>query len=91
MDGALFSGRSVGRGDMSPGGEARMSGKTPPSPKKKRPNASAAEAAPPRAAQARVDQYIAGRLKSIYDEAVAEPIPDRLLELIDRLDRDRKS
>ena len=68
-----------------------MSGKTPPRPKKKPSNAAAAEAAPPRAAQARVDQYIAGRLKSIYDEAVAEPIPDRLLQLIDRLDHDRKS
>jgi hypothetical protein len=38
-----------------------------------------------------VDQYIAGQLKAIYDEVVAEPIPDRLLQLIDRLDSDANS
>lgn len=43
------------------------------------------------AAQARVDQYIAGQLKSMYDEAVAEPVPDQLLRLIERLDGDAAS
>ena len=37
-----------------------------------------------------VDRYIAGQLKAIYDEVAAEPIPDRLLQLLDRLDSDGK-
>ncbi len=37
-------------------------------------------------AQEGVDQYIAGHLKAIYDEAAADPIPDRLLQLLNRLD-----
>jgi hypothetical protein len=35
-----------------------------------------------------LDRYIAGQLKAIYDEVAAEPIPDRLLQLLDRLDND---
>jgi len=46
---------------------------------------------PPRAAQAGVDRYIVGQLKAIYDEVVPEPIPDRNLQLLDRLDDDGKS
>jgi hypothetical protein len=42
-------------------------------------------------APAGVDGYIAGQLKAIYDEAVAEPVPDRLLQLLDRLDRSGES
>jgi hypothetical protein len=38
-----------------------------------------------------VDQYIVGQLKAIYDEVAAEPIPDRLRQLLDRLDRGGKS
>jgi hypothetical protein len=38
-----------------------------------------------------VDQYIAGQLKAIYDDVNAEPIPDRLLQLLERLDRGGKS
>ena len=48
-------------------------------------------AAPPRAAKAGVDKYISGQLNAIYEEVVAEPIPDRLLHLLDRLDRDGES
>jgi hypothetical protein len=67
-----------------------MRGKTSERPRKKSPNA-ATPGAPPRAANAGVDQYIAGQLKTIYEEVVAEPIPDRLLQLLDRLDRGGKS
>ena len=38
-----------------------------------------------------VDQFIAGQLKAIYDEVAAEPIPDRLLQLLERLDRGGKN
>lgn len=41
-----------------------------------------------RAATAKADQYIADQLKAIYDAVVVEPIPDRLLQLLDRLDDD---
>jgi Anti-sigma factor NepR len=54
------------------------------------PRKKAAKAAASAGAPAAVDRYIAGRLKAIYDEAVAEPIPDRLLQLLDRLDRSEK-
>jgi hypothetical protein len=64
--------------------------KTRGRPQKKPANASA-PGAPPRAAQAELDRYISGQLKAIYDEVAAEPIPDRLLQLLDRLDHDGKS
>ena len=35
-----------------------------------------------------VEDYIARQLKSMYDGVVAEPVPDRLLELLNRLDND---
>lgn len=35
---------------------------------------------------AKADQYIADQLKAIYDAVVVEPIPDRLIQLLDRLD-----
>jgi hypothetical protein len=35
-----------------------------------------------------MNEYIAGQLKAMYDEVAAQPIPDRLLELLDRLDSD---
>ena len=69
-----------------------MRGKTRGRPRKERANAEAAPTAPsPRAAPAGVDRYIAGQLKAIYDEVAAEPIPDRLLQLLHRLDSDGKS
>ena len=37
---------------------------------------------------AKADQYIAEQLKAMYDAVVVEPIPDRLLQLLDRLDDD---
>jgi hypothetical protein len=34
------------------------------------------------------NRYIADQLKAIYDAVVAEPVPNRLLQLLDRLDSD---
>ena len=45
----------------------------------------AAEASLP-AAAAKVDQYIADQLKAMYDAVAVKPVPDRLLQLLDRLD-----
>ena len=68
-----------------------MPGKTRGRPPKKPANAAAPGAPRPRAVEAGLDRYIAGQLKAIYDEVAAEPIPDRLLQLLDRLDDDGKS
>ena len=43
-------------------------------------------ASPLPAEDAKADQYIADQLKAMYDAVVVEPIPDRLLQLLDRLD-----
>ena len=45
------------------------------------------DAASPSAA---MDRYIADQLRAIYESVTAEPIPDRLLELLDRLDEGRE-
>ena len=52
--------------------------------KKDRPSKRASSHAAPVAA----DRFIAAQLKAIYDTVVAEPVPDRLLQLLDRLDGD---
>jgi hypothetical protein len=65
-----------------------MPKKTPGRPRKNARNAAAASAESLRAATAKADQYIADQLKAIYDAVVVEPIPDRLLQLLDRLDND---
>jgi hypothetical protein len=62
-----------------------MPRKAPRTPQKKPAKADASNAAELLAEEG-VDQYIAGQLKAIYDEAAAEPIPDRLLQLLNRLD-----
>ena len=67
-----------------------MPGKTPGKPRKRAKKAPAAGGASPRAAPAPADRYIADQLKAIYDAVAAEPIPDRLLQLLDRLDGDAK-
>ena len=43
------------------------------------------DAASPSAA---LDRYLADQLRAIYESVTAEPLPDRLLELLDRLDED---
>jgi Anti-sigma factor NepR len=63
-----------------------MSEKTSGRSRKKPAKAAASPGAP-----SGVDQFIAGQLKAIYDEVAAEPVPDRLLQLLERLDRGGKS
>jgi Anti-sigma factor NepR len=41
-----------------------------------------------RAEAEKADQYIADQLKALYDAVVVEPVPDRLMQLLDRLDDD---
>jgi hypothetical protein len=65
-----------------------MPKKTPGRPRTNARNAAAASAESLRSATAKADQYIADQLKAIYDSVVVEPIPDRLLQLLDRLDND---
>jgi hypothetical protein len=65
-----------------------MPEKTLGRPRKKAKNAAAPGAGSLRAATEKADQYIADQLKAIYDAVVVEPIPDRLLQLLDRLDND---
>ncbi len=45
-------------------------------------------ASPLPAEDAKADRYIADQLKAMYDAVVVEPIPDRLLQLLDRLDHE---
>ena len=42
-------------------------------------------ASPLPAEDAKADHYIAEQVKAMYDAVVVEPIPDRLLHLLDRL------
>lgn len=37
---------------------------------------------------AKADQYIGAQLKAMYDAVSVEPIPDHLLQLLDRLGKD---
>lgn len=36
----------------------------------------------------KADRYIAEQLKAMYDAVTVEPVPDRLLSLLDRLEND---
>lgn len=57
-------------------------------PRQKAAKANAPKAPLPRAASAGVNKYIAGQLKAMYDEVIAQPIPERLLRLLDCLEGD---
>jgi len=65
-----------------------MPEKTPGRLRKNARNVASPSAESLRAATVKADQYIADQLKAIYDAVVVEPIPDRLLQLLDRLDND---
>jgi hypothetical protein len=54
--------------------------------RKRAKNGASRGASPLPAEDAKADQYIAEQLKAMYDAVVVEPIPDRLLQLLDRLD-----
>ena len=55
-------------------------------PRKRAKKAASRSASPLPPGDAKADQYIADQLKAMYDSVVVEPIPDRLLQLLDRLD-----
>jgi hypothetical protein len=64
-------------------GDEAMGEKTDRGRSKKRSDANADETrSAPRGAEA----FIAEQLKAMYDEVVAQPVPDRLLDLLKRLD-----
>ena len=65
-----------------------MPGKSSGTPRKRAKKGASRGASPLPAADAKADQYIAEQLKTMYDAVVVEPIPDRLLQLLDRLDDD---
>ena len=65
-----------------------MPDKTSGRPRKRARKAASRSASPLAAEDAKADQYIADQLKAMYDAVVVEPIPDRLLQLLDRLDDD---
>jgi Anti-sigma factor NepR len=45
---------------------------------------------PPSAEVVKADRYIADQLKAMYDAVVLEPLPDRLMNLLDRLDDEKE-
>lgn len=55
-------------------------------PRKRAKKATSRSASPLPAVDVKADQYIADQLKAMYEAVVVEPIPDRLLQLLDRLD-----
>jgi hypothetical protein len=83
-----WSGRLTGQFAGRPG-DSPMPGKTAGRPRKRTKKAPAPKASP-RAAPVGAGRYIADQLKAIYDAVVAEPVPDRLLQLLNRLDSDAK-
>ncbi len=65
-----------------------MPGKTIRKPRKKAKRVRVPKEASTPAASVAADRFIADQLKAIYDSVVAETVPDRLLQLLDRLDGD---
>ena len=65
-----------------------MPGKPAGKPRKRTKKDRPSKRASPHAAPVAADRFIAAQLKAIYDTVVAEPVPDRLLQLLDRLDSD---
>lgn len=57
-------------------------------PRKRAKKDRAREAASSLAAPVAADRFIADQLKAMYDSVVAEPVPDQLMQLLDRLDSD---
>jgi nitrogen-specific signal transduction histidine kinase len=67
-----------------------MPDKTSGKPRKMAAKAARSSAAAVRGAAEKADQYIADQLKLMYDAVVVEPVPDRLLQLLDRLDNEEE-
>ena len=67
-----------------------MPDKTSGRPRKRAAKAASSNTASVRAAAEKADQYIADQLKAMYDATVVEPVPDRLLQLLNRLDNEEE-
>jgi hypothetical protein len=67
-----------------------MADKASGKPRKKAAKAAVSGAATVRGAAEKADRYIANQLKAMYDAVVVEPVPDRLLQLLDRLDNEEE-
>ena len=67
-------------------GDLPMPDKTSGRPRKRATKAASSSTAAVRGAAEKADRYIANQLKLMYDAVVVEPVPDRLLQLLDRLD-----
>ena len=63
-----------------------MPDKTPRKPRKRPAKTASSSSALARAEAEKADQYIGNQLKAMYDAVAVEPVPDRLLQLLDRLD-----
>lgn len=60
-----------------------------PDKRSRKPRKRARKNAPAGGAEAaKADQYIGAQLKAMYDAVSVEPIPDHLLQLLDRLGKD---
>jgi hypothetical protein len=57
-------------------------------PRKRATKVASSRAALVRAETEKADQYIADQLKAMYDAVVVEPVPDRIMQLLDRLEDD---
>jgi hypothetical protein len=65
-----------------------MPDKTSRRPRKKATKAASSSSVSVRAEAEKADQYIADQLKAMYDAVVVEPVPDRIMQLLDRLEDD---
>lgn len=55
-----------------------------------KPGARAGEGAGKPGIQVQVQDHIGRQLRAVYDDVLNQPVPDRLLELLDQLDREKK-
>ena len=71
-------------------GDLPMPDKTSGRPRKRATKGESSRTASVSAAAEKADQYIADQLKAMYGAVVVEPVPDRLLQLLDRLDNEEE-
>jgi Anti-sigma factor NepR len=59
---------------------------TPRKPRRKAAKSALSSSALARLTAENADQYIGNQLRALYDAVAVEPVPDRLMQLLDRLD-----
>ena len=55
-----------------------------------KPGARAGEGSGKPGIQVQVQDHIGRQLRAVYDDVLNQPVPDRLLELLEELDREKK-